>query len=73
MIDDCKSAEKQLNLKLVPLTKWEKHFDYPTLGTLRYLNSKRNENGFHKCVSMIHGRVYLDVKKTFEFLSKGTK
>ncbi len=51
--------------KLLPIKRWENHFSYPSLGTLRYLALRRKENGFDACLSKINGRLYINPEKFF--------
>lgn len=53
--------------KIVYWRRWESQFGEPKTGTLKYALLNRKETGFHKCVRFINGRIYLDVKTTFEF------
>ena len=50
-------------LKIVPLTKWGKHFSYPSQGTMRNIVARREDNNAGEFLSMIHGRFYVDVEK----------
>lgn len=54
---------------IMPYKHWEKYFQFPSTGTLKYLLLRRKENGFDKCVRRISGRLYLDVKETLQFLN----
>ena len=57
-------------LKIVPLTKWGKHFTYPSQGTMRNIVSKREDNNSSEFLLMIHNRFYVNVEKFHIWLEK---
>jgi hypothetical protein len=57
-------------LDWVPLTRWNKHFGYPTLGTMRNIVSRRKDNGAEEFLSVINGRFYINVQAFRAWISK---
>ena len=62
--------EKQDNDWVIPVTKYNKHFSYPSLGTVRNIVARRNENGANTFLLMIHGRHYIDIQKFKKWMSE---
>lgn len=62
-----------MNIEYIPLTKWSKHFTYPSYGTMRNIVARRKENGADIFLSMIHGRFYVNVIKFNEWMEKQGK
>lgn len=58
------------NQELIPLTKWNDYFDYPTIGTLRQLVYFEATNGFSKVIRRIGSRIYLKVSAFFEWVEE---
>ena len=59
---------EELKNDWIQLTKWDEHFDYPTLGTMKMLAYKRKENGADTFLVMINGRLYVSVSKFNEWM-----
>ena len=55
--------------ELIPLSKWNDYYDYPTVGTLGELVFYENSNGFSKVIRRIGCRIYIKVSYTFYFIS----
>jgi hypothetical protein len=53
-------AEVMQDLELVPLSEWNKHYKFPSVGALRQLVFY-NKAGFNKVVRKISGRLYIKV------------
>lgn len=47
----------------IPLTKWGKHFQYPTYGAMRNICARRKTNGAEVFLSMVNGRFYVNPEK----------
>ena len=45
----------------VPLQSWNKHFVYPTNGTMRNLAAKRHENGADSFIRMVNEKFFINV------------
>ena len=58
------------NQELIPLTKWNDYFDYPTVGTLRQLVYFEDTNGFSKVIRRIGCRIYIKVSAFFEWVEE---
>lgn len=54
--------------KLIPVTKWSKHHEFPPIGGLRHLIFHENTNGFHKCIRRVGRRVLIDESAFFEWV-----
>lgn len=56
--------------RLIPVTEWNKHHSYPTIGGLRYLIFNGEDNGFHKCIKRINRRVLIDENAYFDWVNE---
>jgi hypothetical protein len=56
------------NQKYIAWKDWEEEFGVPDTGTLKYMLLNRSKTGFGKCVRHINSRLYLDIKKVFDFI-----
>ncbi len=55
--------------KIIPLSKWNDYYDFPSVGTLRQISFK-NINGFNeKVIKRIATRMYIDVEAFFKWLN----
>ena len=61
---------RETNQELIPLTKWNDYYDYPTVGTLRQLVYFEATNGFSKVIRRIGSRIYLKVSAFFVWLEE---
>lgn len=48
------------NARLIPVTKWNDYYNYPTIGGLRALIFNADKNGFNKVIRRIGSRVLLN-------------
>ena len=64
------SKTRETNQELIPLTKWNDYFDYPTIGTLRQLVYFEDTNGFSKVIRRIGCRIYIKVSAFFEWVEE---
>ncbi len=57
-------------IALIPLSKWDKYFDFPSKGTMRNICSieGRKENGVEDFLTLINGRFYIKIKKFREYI-----
>lgn len=62
------SNQEKPQARLIPVTKWNKYYDYPTIGGLRSLIFNENTNGFNKVVRRIGGRVLIKEDAFFEWV-----
>jgi len=56
--------------KLIPLTSWNNHHNYPPLGQLRALVFNEKTNGFSRCIRRIGKRVLIDENEFFAWVDK---
>lgn len=61
------------NQELIPLSKWNDYYDYPTVGTLRQLVFYEHSNGFSKVIRRIGCRIYIKVSAFFEWVEETNK
>ncbi len=54
--------------KLIPLTAWPAHHNYPPLGQLRALVFNAKDNGFERCIRRIGRRILIDEAQFFEWV-----
>lgn len=53
---------------IIRLSQWNKHYPYPSLGTMRNLIARREENNASEFLNMINGRFYINVEKFQKWL-----
>lgn len=46
---------------LVPVSQWNRHFDYPSVGAIRQYIFYKSRNGFDKCVRYLGKRQYISI------------
>lgn len=66
--DSSVQAESVAKTRLIPLTEWNKHHQWPPLGGLRHLVFFAKTNGFSKVVRRVGRRVLLDERAFFEWV-----
>jgi len=54
--------------KLIPVTKWNNHHEWPTEAGLRYYIFNAEFNGFNKVIKKVGRRILLDEAKFFEWV-----
>lgn len=60
------AVEAKTEDKLIPLAKWNEHFEFPTVASLRQTYYNREKNGFGFCVEYggdNGGRILINVRK----------
>jgi len=67
---DLMIIEQNKKIERIPLTKWNKHFEYPSQGTMRNICARRKENGAECFLSMINGRFYVHVERFHDWMDK---
>lgn len=60
----------EFKIGVIPLSKWNLHFDYPKLGTLRQLVFKNTFNFRNEVVREIGKRQYIDVEAFKRWVEK---
>ena len=61
---DSDKNKNQLEFGLIPLSKWNEFFVYPSVATIRqlYFNAyKYRKTDFDKCIKRVGKRIYIDV------------
>lgn len=56
--------------KLIPLTKWNSHHEYPPQGQLRWLVFNASSNGFDKVIRRIGRRVLISEPDFFAWVNQ---
>lgn len=56
------------NRRLIPLTVWPAHHNYPPLGQLRALVFNAKDNGFDRCIRRIGRRILIDEAEFFAWV-----
>lgn len=61
-------SEAQRKDRLIPVTKWNDYYDYPSTNGLRNLIFHEHQNGFNKVVRRIGGRVLIKEDEFFKWV-----
>lgn len=61
-------SENTIPPKLIPVTKWHEHHQYPPLSGLRHLIFHERTNGFHACIRRVGRRVLIDEAAYFKWV-----
>lgn len=64
------SKAPQKRSRLIPVTKWNDHHQWPPIGGLRHLIFYEQTNGFSECVVRVGRRVLIDEDKFFRWVEK---
>ena len=64
------TAQVERRNRLIPVTKWHEHHDWPTIGGLRHLIEHADQNGFHKVIRRVGRRILLDEGKWFAWIEE---
>lgn len=59
-----------LQPRLIPLTEWPKHHEWPPLGGLRHLVFNAQTNGFDRVIRRVGRRVLIDEQAFFEWVDE---
>lgn len=62
------TQETQNRDRLIPVTKWNDYYDFPTLNGLRQLIFREHQNGFNKVVRRVGGRVLIKEDEFFKWV-----
>ena len=65
MSDDSLTSQKT---RLIPVTKWNEHHQWPPLGGLRHLIFHEKTNGFNKVIRRCGRRVLIDEAAFFAWM-----
>lgn len=58
--------------RLIPLTDWNQHHPWPTIGGLRHLMFHRKSNGFARAFVKCGRRVLIDEAEFFHVVKQGS-
>jgi len=61
---------EETTTRLIPVPKWNKYHEWPSIGGLRHLIFNEKENGFSKVVKRAGYRVLIDERKFFEWIEE---
>ena len=64
------SAQVQTHSKLIPVTKWGDHHDWPPKGGLRHLIFHEETNGFKSAFKRVGRRVLIDEAEFFRCVDR---
>ncbi len=64
------NASTQPKNKLIPVTKWNEHHQWPPVGGLRHLIFFAHENGFEKVIRRCGRRVLIDEAAFFSWMDE---
>jgi len=59
-----------LKTRLIPVTKWNEHHQWPPLGGLRHLIFHEKKNGFSKVIRRCGRRVLIDEAAFFSWMEE---
>ena len=59
--------------RLIPLSKWNAYYDWPTQGSLRHLVFTRHKNGANKFLRKAGRRLLICEKSFFEWVNENGK
>ena len=64
------STENTTNLtqELIPVSKWNEYYDFPTVGALRQLIFYKDKNGFNRVIRIVGKRIYIKVSEFFKWV-----
>jgi hypothetical protein len=63
-------SEDHNTRRLIPVTKWNEHHEWPPIGGLRHLIFHAESNGFEKVIRRIGRRVLLDESEFFIWIDE---
>jgi|GEM_PF-1356085 len=61
------SGLKPQGKRLIPVTKWNNYYDFPTVSALRQLIFNQHKNGFDKVVRRVGGRIVIKEDEFFRW------
>jgi hypothetical protein len=66
------SSQQTRDTRLIPVTKWGDHHDWPPQGGLRHLIFNAKKNGFDSVIKRCGRRVLIDETAFFEWVDRQT-
>lgn len=73
MEENEKKILKKENGGLIPVSKWNEFYPYPTVKSLRQIIFRRKKNGFEKVLRKVGGRLYICEKDYFEWVDSNCR
>ncbi len=67
---DTIAAQSQSKARLIPVTKWNEHHQWPPIGGLRHLIFHEQSNGFSKVLRRCGRRVLIDEAAFFQWVEE---
>ncbi|HOT37362.1 MAG TPA: hypothetical protein PLT86_11925 [Candidatus Latescibacteria bacterium] len=64
------SVESRSIPRLIPVTKWNEHHEWPPIGGLRHLVFHEGSNGFHSVIRRVGRRVLIDEQAFFTWVDR---
>lgn len=64
------SNRSDSSIRLIPVTKWSEHHDWPPIGGLRHLIFNAQTNGFAGAFKRVGRRVLIDEHEFFAIVDK---
>ena len=68
-----KTEQQVQTNRLIPVTRWNDYYPFPTIGSLRALVFNASKNGFNKVIRKIGGRIVLDERQFFLWVEETGK
>ncbi len=59
--------------RLIPVTQWNKYYDWPSVPGLRHLIFYQDTNGFKNCIRRAGRRILIDEKAFFEWIENNPR
>ena len=70
MVNNTENQTKHTQLGLIPVSKWNDYYEYPTVGAIRQLIYYNTDNFETKVVRKIGNRLYIKVSEFNEWVEK---
>ena len=67
------SDVKPTSTRLIPVSKWPDHHEWPPVGGLRHLIFHADQNGFNTVIRRVGRRLLIDESAFFEWISQQSK
>lgn len=62
------TISEHLTNRLIPVTKWNDHFEWPPIGGLRHIIFHADTNGFSPAIKRVGRRVLIDHEKFWQIV-----
>jgi hypothetical protein len=71
--DNAKKSDIEVRDRLIPLSKWNQYYDYPSISALRSFVFFEDTNGFNSVIRRVGRRVLICEKSFFEWVETQSK